>query len=224
MSNNNPSLNPANNGTLAGTLQFSIQKILQGIDGMLPAKVISYDREANRVQAQILITLVTTDGSQVPRPQIASLPVLILGAGNFSVSFPLKAGDLGWIMANDRDISAFLQSYSESAPNTLRIKNFSDGVFVPDIMKSYNISSANEDYMIIQSNDGLMSIELGTSNTGCHEVNVTAGRINLTPTQAGTSPTSLNPVVDVYGSLRVSGQIYDSLGTVLPGVPAPYPL
>lgn len=219
--NNNPSLNPANNGSLAGSLQFAISKIMQGMDGMLPAKVIAYNREENRVQAQILITLVTTDGTQVPRPQIASLPVLILGAGNFSVSFPLNPGDLGWIMANDRDISAFLQSYSQSPPNTLRIKNFSDGLFIPDMMKSYNINALNKDYMIIQSNDGLMKIELGTSSTGCHEVNVTAGRINLTPTQSGSLP---DPVVDIYGSLRVSGQIYDTLGTILPGTPLPYPL
>lgn len=214
--NNNPSLNPANNGTLAGSLQFAISKIMQGIDGMLPAKVIAYDREQNRVQAQILITLVTTDGSQVPRPQIASLPVLLIGGGNFSVSFPLKPGDLGWIMANDRDISAFLQSYSESPPNTLRIKNFSDGLFIPDVMKSYNINPLNEDYMIIQSNDGNIQITLGHNvTTGNDEVNINAERLNI--------DVGLTGYTKITGNLWVSGTITTSAGTVVPTPPPVLP-
>ena len=121
MSNNNPSLNPVDNDTIVGSIQFAYNKLIQQTDGMLPAEVIAYDRETNRVQVQLLITLITTDGSQVPRAQIASLPVLLLGGGNYSISFPLNKGDLGWVMANDRDISLFLQSLAQSAPNSNRV-------------------------------------------------------------------------------------------------------
>ena len=75
MSNNNPSIDPANNGSLAGTIQFAFSKMMQQVNGMLPASVLSYDRETNRAQVQLLIDIVGTDGTQYPRPQLASVPV-----------------------------------------------------------------------------------------------------------------------------------------------------
>ena len=96
MSNSNPSIDPANNNSLVGTISFAFSKLLQQVNGMLPAQVIAYDRIANRVQVQLLITIVGTDGSQTPRPQIATLPVMVMGGGGFTLSFPLKEGDFGW--------------------------------------------------------------------------------------------------------------------------------
>ena len=90
MSNNNPSLNPADNGTLAGAVTFAFHKLLQNVNGMLPAQVMSYDRSKNRVQVQLLINIVGTDGSSYPRPQLASIPVFVFGGGGFRLSFPLK--------------------------------------------------------------------------------------------------------------------------------------
>src|SRR5271154_3225579 len=103
--NNNPSINPSDENTLAGGVQFAFSKLFQNVNGMLPAQVVAFDRNANRVQVQPLIAMVTTDGTTISRPQIASIPVLILGGGNFMLNFNLNPGDLGWILANDRDIS-----------------------------------------------------------------------------------------------------------------------
>lgn len=158
---NNPDIDPANNESLAGTLQFAFYKLLQGVNGMLPAQVIAYDRTKNRVQVQLLIAVVGTDGSQISRPQLASIPVLLLGGGNFFLSFNLNVGDLGWVIANDRDISLFLQTYSEAAPNTGRIKNFSDGVFIPSVMTGYTIASEDNANAVLQSLDGTVKISLG---------------------------------------------------------------
>ena len=78
---NYPDIDPANNGSLAGVMQFAFYKLLQSTDGMLPATVIAYDRATNRVQVQLSIAVVTTTGAQISRPQIASLPVMLLGGG-----------------------------------------------------------------------------------------------------------------------------------------------
>lgn len=199
MSINNPDIDPANNGSLVGVMNFAVQKMLQAMNGMLPAQVTSYDRETNRVEVQLMISLKTTDGSQVPRPHLVNIPVLALGGGTFSISFPLKSGDLGWVIAADRDISTFLQNYTQTAPPTTRMHNFADGMFIPDLMKNYNISSANEDYVIIQSTDGSMSIEMGLNpTTGHKEINLNADRININTT-AGT------------GWLVVNGNTWTSL-------------
>lgn len=173
-SGNSPDIDPANNDSLAGTLQFAFYKMLQGVNGMLPAQVVAYDRTKNRVQVQLLIAVVTTSGAQVSRPQIASIPVLLLGGGQFFLSYNLNPGDLGWVIANDRDISLFLQNYSESAPNTGRIKSFSDGLFIPSVMTNYTISPDDANNAVLQNLDGTIKISLGTA-----QIKVTAPAIIL---------------------------------------------
>ena len=161
MSNNNPSLDPANNDTLAGAVTFAFSKMMQNVNGMLPAKVISYDRPNNRAQVQLLIDIVGTDGTQYNRPQLASIPVFVYGGGGFRLSFPLNPGNLGWVLANDRDISNFLSSYSQSAPNTARVKQFSDGVFFPDVMTGLNtISGGDANNAVLQNTSGTVTISI----------------------------------------------------------------
>lgn len=184
MRSNGPDIDPANNGTLAGTLQFCMYKFLQSMQNMLPARVIKYDRDINRVQVQLLIAMVTTDGTQISRSQLASIPVMVFGGGNFCLSFPLNPGDLGWVLANDRDISVFLQNYQESAPNTARIHNFSDGIFIPDVMHGFTIASEDDEAVTLQNLDGTIKIAL------------LSDRIKLTA-----------PLVEITGDLQVDGDI-----------------
>ena len=217
---NNPDIDPANNYSLVGVINFAVQKILQSQNGMLPAKVIAYDRTKNRATVQVLINLVTTDNQQVSRPQLQNIPVVILGAGAFSISFPLQPGDLGWLLANDRDISLFLQNLKQNPPNTFRMNDFAAALFIPDIMKSNNITDTNEDYLIVQSNDGSMSISMGidAANTNAPSVNITAGRVNITA-NSGTGYTIIN------GNLWVSGLIQTTTGAPISALPVlpPYP-
>ncbi len=205
MSNNNPSINPADNGTLAGAVTFAFGKMLQNVNGMLPAQVISYDRDTNRVKVQLLINIVGTDGSQYPRPQLASIPVFVFGGGGFRLSFPLNSGDQGWVMANDRDISNFLNSYKQTSPNTQRVKNFSDGVFFPDVMKGLDtISSHDSEAVVLSSNDGTVTVSL-TGST----VTITSPNVNI---DSGNSTNLLW----VNGTLNVSGTVNQGIPYVPP--------
>lgn len=161
MTNANPSINPADTDTLTGTLRFIFKKFLQDVDDMLPCVVISADRgPPARVQVQPQIMVLGTNGERVSRAQIASVPVLELGAGGFIMSFPLRPGDRGWIKANDRDISLYLQNQVETRPNTFRMHNFSDGLFIPDIMGTWDLDEEDEGNAVLQSTDGTVKIAL----------------------------------------------------------------
>lgn len=198
---NSPDIDPANNGSLAGTLRFAFGKLMQNIDGMLPARVIQFDRAKNRVQVQLLIAVVTTSGAQVSRPQIASLPVFMLGGGGFVLNFNLAPGDLGWVQANDRDISLFLQTYSETAPNTSRVKNFSDGVFIPNVMTGYTIDPTDSGNAVLQSLDGSVKISLGVGT-----INISAPLVTI----EGYNPVTIAPAggtLHVVGNINASGSI-----------------
>lgn len=188
---NPPDIDPSNNGTLAGLLRFSMKKFMQNVDGMLPAQVMSYDRDNNRVQVQVLIQMVTTGGQKISRFQLAQIPVLILGGGNLFISFPLKTGDLGWILANDNDISLFLQTYTETPPNTPRVSSFSDAMFIPDIMHDYTINDEDTDSMVISNLDGTVRIAISEE-----KVTITSPGVTI-----------MSPTVHINGDLAITGAV-----------------
>ena len=202
---NFPDIDPANNGSLAGTMQFAFYKMMQSMNGMLPAKVIKYDRTANRVQVQILLSQITTTNQIVSRPQIASLPVLILGGGGFMLNFNLNPGDFGWVMANDRDISLFLQTYDETPPNTNRIKNFADSLFIPDVMTGYTIDTLDASNAVLQSTDGTVKISLGTG-----KITISAPVVEIDGFTSGT----INAITPTGGTLTVTGNLHVT-GTII---------
>lgn len=203
MSNSNPSLDPANNDTLAGAFDFAIKKYMQNSNTMLPAQIVSYDRTTNRASVQLLVNIVGTDGQEYARPQLASVPAFVCGGGGFRISFPIKPGDMGWVIANDRDISLFLSEYKRSAPNTARIKSFSDGVFFPDAMKGLDtISSEDEDNLVISNTSGSVTISLSSDG-----VTITADKLNI---DLG----NISNIMAVNGSITASGAITPN---------APYP-
>lgn len=156
-----PSKDPADELSLGGAFRAIFAKMMQKTDGMLPARVVSYDREANVATVQPMVAVLTTGGERVARATVARVPVLALGGGGFVVNFPLQAGDLGWIEASDRDISLFMQSLDESAPNTVRLHSFEDSRFIPDVFREFTLAEGvGDDEMVVQSTDGAVVVSL----------------------------------------------------------------
>lgn len=131
--NTRPSVDPADEGSLEGVLRTWFKKAMQGVDGMMPAKIGTYDRDKNRGSIQPLVKVQGTDGQTISRAPLASIPAFKYGGGGYQLSFPMNGGETGWIMAGDRDISLVQQSdYGEHAPNTDRMHSFESGMFFPD--------------------------------------------------------------------------------------------
>ncbi len=154
--NSNPSVgqSPADAGTLGGALRKILQKAMQATDVMLPAVVVSAtpDRKYATVRPQIMV--VGTDQSKTKRAQIAKVPVFHIGAGGYILTFPIKPGDLGWIVASDRDISLFLKSGKDAEPNTARLHSFEDGVFIPDAARNFTLAAGEDNSAVLQALDG----------------------------------------------------------------------
>lgn len=202
-----PSGDPADLSDFTGAFRHIFGKMLQGVDGMLPARVISYNRTTNRATVQPLIMLLTTSNATIPRAQIGSVPVYQYGGGDFLLSFPVKAGDLGWIKANDRDISLFLQKYGQSAPNTIRKKSFSDAVFYPDVMRGYTIAGEDANNVVLQNLAGTVKVSLGAS-----KVKITAPTVEIVSTDVIITSTTLKHNGINIGSTHIHPQGADSAG------------
>lgn len=155
-----PSVDPADQDSMIGLLRTAFDKFLQNTDDMLPARVVTFDRAKNRATVQPLIRMITTNGETLARPPVASIPVVQMGGGGMVMLFNLKAGDLGWIKANDRDISLFLQSYGEQQPNTLRKHSFSDAVFIPDVMRGWTLAGEDAANAVLQTKDGSQRVSI----------------------------------------------------------------
>lgn len=195
---NKPNADSANNDSLAGGVDaFMAGWVRDNLDDMLPAVVVSYDPDKNRAALQPLVMIGTTDGSKKPRARIENVPVFRYGAGGFFQRFPVKAGDFGWIKANDRDISLVLQRGGQQDwPNTKRRHNFSDAMFYPDTIKDWVVSPADLEAMTLQSLDGQSVVSIAADSvevrqgatktrTDATGITWTAGGHVMTMTAAG---------------------------------------
>lgn len=209
-----PSLDPADDDSMQGLLKGALRKFLQGVDDMLPARVVSYDRPSNKVVLAPMVALLTSTGATVTRAQVQGVPVFRYGAGGFVLSFNLKAGDMGWIKANDRDISLFVQALSGSKPNTLRLHSFEDAMFFPDSMRDVVINDEDAENAVFQSNDGQFRIAIASD-----KIKISAGdatTLTLTPERTDL----VTPIFNVdAGSIVLQGieWLPHTHGGVVPG-------
>ncbi|AAT37774.1 baseplate spike [Burkholderia phage BcepB1A] len=203
-----PSKNPADDGSAAGVLRTIFRKQSMQMDGQLPAVVLSYDRTKNRATVRPLISMLKTNMQPVQRASIATVPVLALGGGGYVMTFPVKAGDLGWIEASDRDISLFMQSMQQSHPNTYRIHSFNDGRFVPDAFAKYVINAEDNNAATIQSLDGSVRIALDID-----ELRLTAPNIKI---NAGTLFEVTAPAIALHQTGGGTGATFTGSPVVMP--------
>jgi hypothetical protein len=225
MANAPPSIDPSDLDTLTGTMRSVFRKFIMGMDGCLPVRVIAYDRDTNRAQVQPLIQLLDTSNQTYSRAQIASVPCLNIGGGGFALSFDYVPGDIGWLIANDRDISLFLQAYGEARPQTMRIKNFADGWFIGDGSRNLVIAEEDAESCTLQSLDGTIKITLNSDNgitisapekpvtIITNEADITAPKVRIT---ASTNAIVTTPLLAVSGNITAGG-------TITPLTPPPPP-
>lgn len=187
MSDNRPNTDAADEGSLAGGLGAALKAYFLGeFEGMLPATVVSYDDASNRAVIKPLVMVGTTSGAKISRAKVAGIPVYRFGGGGFFMRFPIKAGDFGWIKANDRDISlVFQRGGLEDWPNTSRMHKFSDAMFFPDTFKQWVISGENADKAVWQTMDGNTCISLGEG-----EIKHKVGDVSITVGAAGIAMVS----------------------------------
>lgn len=202
-----PSHNPADENTLDGLNNVLIDKISMGIQCVIPAIVQSYDKTTNRAVVKPAITGVASQGQKVPKEPYIDIPVLNLSGGGFVISFPIKQGDTGWLIACDRNISIFKQNLEESAPNDYRKHKFEDSFFIPD---KINNTPTKDSSLIIQNSAGTVSIELtetGVNITGLTTITgntSVVGSLSVSTGATGTFTTSENKLVTVTNGIITS--------------------
>lgn len=187
-----PTHNISEESSLEGLCRLIKNTTLMDMEKVLPAVVLSYDRTLNRAVVRPAISGVSTKGQKIPKLPLVDIPVLTLHGGGIFLSFPIKEGDRGWLVACDRDISIFKQNLQESSPNSYRKHCFNDAFFVPDKINKVNISEDDYGAVVISTLSG--NTKFALSDTA----------IKL------TGNTVINGNVKISGTLNADGDVIGS--------------
>lgn len=167
----------------------------------LPATVVSYDANAQTIEAQPTIQLLryfrtdppdgsvkgydkATRSAPVDLPVLVDVPVVFPGAGGYTMTFPVQKGDEVLIVFSSRCIDGWwangTDANAKAQPQTdLRMHDLSDGIAILGLRNQKRMLSPAPAASSIQlrSDDGQAIIELAANhvvNVNCANVNVTA--------------------------------------------------
>lgn len=211
-----PAYNPADVNTLDGLNNALQDKILMNMEKVLPGIVQSYDRNANRAIIQPAITGVASQGQKVTREPLINVPVFCMSGGGIVLSFPLKQGDTGWLIAADRNISIFKQNLEESAPNDYRKHTFQDSFFIPDKINDISVSGEDENAFVLQTLTNTTKISLEdnkidiSAGSGASAVNIDDSSINTETTTIEVTASTLNatiPTSTITSNIALTGTL-----------------
>lgn len=103
----------------------------------LPARVERFDPSTGTADVLPLIKFprITESGDEEKEalPVLPSVPVVFPGLGDFALTFPVSAGDLGLVVFCGASIDEFLATGQLSEPFQERKASLSDGVFIPGL-------------------------------------------------------------------------------------------
>lgn len=205
-------LEQSSQGDMPSVLRDWFQTFMRDeVDDMLPAKVVSYNESTNRAIIQPLVQMGIGETIKKSRGVEVNVPVFRFGGGGFFIRMPIKAGDFGWLKANDRDISLVLQrGGQEDWPNTKRTHDFNDSMFFPDSLKGWTVDGANINSMVLQSLNGNSLIAIGSNGItlkfGSQVVTLDAAGFKHNGTNVGAnhrhvgSPTAPNGAISNTGT------------------------
>lgn len=130
------------------------RELLSEINCVSLGTIRSFDAEKQTAQISINYKRVITRPSRgvgilsgnvyIDYPVLVNCPVVFLFGGQGNLTFPIAAGDTCLVLFADRDIDAWFSSGQDSAPNSDRMHDLSDGIALVGIRSALN---AMADYL-----------------------------------------------------------------------------
>lgn len=161
-------------------------------------QIQSFNPATKTAEIEILFKRVMPDGNIKPYPLLIDCPVFTLQGGGAAVQMPIAAGDQCIVLFSDRNIDAWYQNGSASAPFDARAHDISDGMALVGINA---LTSTLPAYS---------ATELRLIN-GVGKLGMTGGKLTIT-NGVVTLLTVLDGLIDVIKALQVGGAPIDAPG------------
>lgn len=137
----------------------------------LPAEIVSYDQATQKANVQPGVAGRFEDPESkewlpYKMPMVTNVPVMFPAGGGFSITWPLEAGDVVYLVCAERSIDEWK---SAGGPNTIpadtRRFNLSDAVAIPGLRPfSDPITAVEADTMVVEI-PATMEMKLGAAAT-----------------------------------------------------------
>lgn len=189
------SYNPIADRNLAIYIQDAIKKAIKDIQTCIPA-IVQEVKGRNKVIVSPAVQKTSPSWETLTWADIV-LPVYTPtgNAGNAVMSFPVKAGDIGWIIAGDLDPSLYFQDTSRPArQNVFDRHKYQYGFFMPAKINDLGIDDADDGGIVIKNGSTKIvikenEIEIKSNNTlkiNANSANISSsGNITIQSTGSG---------------------------------------
>ena len=179
------------------TLSSNINSLLEHFNAKLeiciPAIVIYVDREKSIVKVKLAPNVIYPTGETQERG-IIEVPILISSGGGFMINFPIKEGDVGWVIAGDRDTTGYREDNSKTYDLlSIGTHMYSYGFFIPDVFsnidKTFKLEEEDAGKLVIQTLNGSTKIRLshdGVIDIICPTTLNITGNVNVNGTITAT--------------------------------------
>ena len=150
-----------NTPTLIQTLQAVIDAKLCDLHTSMPAEIVSYDHAKNLAVVQPLLKRkYKNEAEAVLLPNISNVPVAFPRMGPAHLRLPIKPGQTGQLVFNERSIDGWLVSGGQIDPQDPRKHSLSDAVFYPGLVPNNDAmkSSAAQDSIELKLNNAYLEI------------------------------------------------------------------
>lgn len=146
-------------------------------------------------------------------PILIDCPVVMLGGGPATLTFPIQQGDECLILFNDRDIDAWFASGQVGPLATQRLHSTADGFALVGV-RSLSRSIVGYDQVNVALQNSIAKLLLGPAG-----VSLLAGAIGMhaSPTSTGLNAGTAEVAASTTDLIRIKNNI-TTLGTVLDGM------
>lgn len=98
-------------------------------------------------------------------PVLADCPVICLGGGTASLTFPITVGDECLVFFNDRDMDLWFHSGGGSTLNTSRLHSFADGIILVGLRNQTRVlQNYSTTHAVLQNGSAQVGIGASTIN------------------------------------------------------------
>lgn len=176
-----------------------VRQMIEQMSTMKLVKVVAVTgggagQPAGTVDVQPLVSQVDGNGYGTPHGVVPGLPWSRLQGGNSAVICDPMVGDLGYVVAADRDTSKVRASLGPALPGTRRKYDIADGVYAGGCL-----NSAPGQYLIFTS-------------TGIRMVDVNGNSVSMGPTGMTLADVNGNQVIMAAGFVNIVTAVFQVNG------------
>jgi len=206
--------------TLAEVIQGAIEDRLEDLHTCQWGYITSYDAASQSCSVQLIARRsYTVEGgaTQTERPApLVSVPVMFPGAGDYSITWPLKTGDVVLVVFAERSMHQWnAGGHQDIELDDQRMHSLCDGIAIPGLRpRTAPIDNPPDNAMVLTAPDGL---RLGSKNASAAVVVQTAldffGLAIKAAIAACTTPTPDPPAIHALTALQTALGIDPITGT-----------